>query len=65
MKATNRKASQLRSELKELTEALLRLETWDIDAGTAILYRFMGERISEIAQSLCDLVAEDAQPLYC
>ena len=65
MKATDSKASQCRSELKELTEALLRLETLDIDAGTATLYRFIGERISEIAQYLCDLVAEDAQPLYC
>jgi hypothetical protein len=54
---------ELESELKQLTEALLHLETLDIDAGTAIVSRFISERISEIAKYLCDVVEE--MPRVC
>jgi hypothetical protein len=64
MKATSRKANYLREELKELTETLHRLETLEVDAGTAIVYRFIGERISEIAKHLCDLIEENRKGLY-
>jgi hypothetical protein len=62
VKTTKWKVSQQRRELKELTETLHWLETLDIDSGTAILYRFVAERISEITRYLCLLVGDKVSP---